>query len=53
MKGLSVTCNELGDCVNDKPSLPGEDRPELSLSRRQLRDWLSRKEEKTDHQKRS
>jgi len=38
--GAGATYNELAECINAKSAVPGEDCPELSLSRRQLRNWF-------------
>ena len=40
VKGSIGTFSELKEVMNEKSSAPGENRPTLSLSRRQLSDWF-------------
>jgi hypothetical protein len=40
VKGARASYEELAATMNLKSAAPGEDRPEVSLSRKQLRDWF-------------
>ena len=40
VKGSLSTFVELSEVMNAKPATPGENRPTLSLSRKQVRDWF-------------
>jgi hypothetical protein len=40
VKGALATYLELADCMNEKSAVPGEQRPTISLSRKQLAKWF-------------
>jgi hypothetical protein len=40
VKGALASFPELAECMNENSAIPGEQRPTLSLSRRQLANWF-------------